>query len=514
MAERNVLATRGMQFWVILCALTATAEAQTLITPSPNVPGVAQAGQVDSQPVEKAVVAVPRPRPTPSLYVGAAQSNARTLASPGFVRVAPTVGPSLVSEGLVDSTFPVRIGDAVVDARGAVIVDSTRLDPNASGLFLPSAIPVRGEAFFGTGERATLQGQGTSVAISWASDITPQSPVFGAVRLQVFSLTTDEFRVNTPQAWLQWQDVLFGVTDSLFTDLDVNPDTIDLNGPNARPYFVGGHPQIRCTLLEPTEWAIDPSGFYVNASIELPNPDLYVPSDQDYAAFARYPDCVMTVKYQEGEWQTHRCPPSDKRDLYDESWHVQLGTLLRDLGVENAAASVREEAVGWGVQLSARVTVFGGSDGCDLLRDYAFLSFVYGEGIGEYFSDLRTVSATNDAAYNSTTNALTALPLSAFVVGYQHQWTDTLRSTAVYSRIDLDSTQIPGGDTTTLPYRRGEYISINLMYHLHPCVEDGAHNFAEHHFFAGVEYLYGVKENLSGATGDDHRVMCVLAASK
>src|SRR4051812_47627760 len=43
-------------------------------------------------------------------------------------------------------------------ARAAIFADDTHLDEFAEGTFVPSAIPVAGHPFFGTGTRANLQG--------------------------------------------------------------------------------------------------------------------------------------------------------------------------------------------------------------------------------------------------------------------------------------------------------------------------------------------------------------------
>ena len=109
--------------------------------------------------------------------------------------------------------FPVRVTDLQGYARGAVVVDSTRLDPNALGLFLPSAIPVKGEAFHGLGERAAVQGQGSSFGFSWLADLGAES-VTGAAKAQVETTQSGELTVSAPQAHLTWKNMLFGLTDS------------------------------------------------------------------------------------------------------------------------------------------------------------------------------------------------------------------------------------------------------------------------------------------------------------
>ena len=441
-------------------------------------------------------------------------SSGQSIATPSF---AMPIDDTFVAEdqmeamikrvlpGLRRPGFPLRVSDVAVNTRGAVVIDSTRLDPAAQGLFLPSAIPAEGEPFFGTGWRSTVQGQGSSVSLSWLASVGA-TPLFGAVRLEVSTATVNQFDIFTPQAWLQWDRFTFGITDSTFTDTDVVPDTVDINGPNSRAWIRGGQPQIRYRLVEPFDTKSDPSGAYVNTSVEMPISDVYAPAGMGYSSFAATPDIVVAGRYQEGEWAKNPCHGGR---VYDEWWHVQCAGLFRSLGVERSDDSVRENAFGWGAQLTTRYTIFRDCE----LTDYAFASATVGEGIGRYFNDLHLVSAIYDAAYDNVVNDLTPLPVVAWFAAYQHEWTPHLRSTAVFSQIQLDSRQIPGG--TASLYESGDYISCNVMYHHEPCTTDKkTGDKIEHNFFAGVEYLYGQKDNLVGGSGDAHRLMFVIAASK
>jgi hypothetical protein len=408
--------------------------------------------------------------------------------------------------------FPVRITDLQGYARGAVVVDSTRLDPNALGLFLPSAIPVKGEPFYGLGERATVQGQGSSVGFNWLADVGGAS-VTGAAKAQVQTTQSGELTVTAPQAFLQWKDMLFGLTDSAFTDMYAIPDTIDLAGPNARTWLKNGQPQLRYTI-SPTNAATNPTGFYEMLSVEMPGADVYLPSTPPgapiYTTFSRYPDFVASFDCRHGEFVENPC--THNKNVYSEFWHLKWGSVFRDLGVERADNTVRDTAFGWGTQLSGQYTVFRSA--CGGLRDFLYFSATYGNGVSHYINDLHLVSAVNDAAFDRVNGIVTPLPVFAYYGAVTHEWGEKLRSTAVYSHVDLNSEQIPGGSTTTLPYRRGETISINLMYHSEPCVDDSSKTKKiEHHFVAGLEYLFGQKENLGGAFGADHRVMFMVGAA-
>ena len=164
--------------------------------------------------------------------------------------------------------FPIRITDVQGYARAAVVVDTTRLDPSAisSGFFLPAAIPAKGEAFYGLGERTTFQGQGTSAGFSWFADLGENS-ITGATKAEVTTSSTGDPTLIATQAWLAWKNVTFGITDSVFTDVDCEPDTVDVGGPNARPWFRSGQAQIRYTFSPPNS-KNDPTGLYLTGSVE------------------------------------------------------------------------------------------------------------------------------------------------------------------------------------------------------------------------------------------------------
>jgi hypothetical protein len=292
--------------------------------------------------------------------------------------------------------------------------------------------------------------------------------------------------------------------------LNTMPESGDLAGPSGRPAIRNGstsQAQIRYSFLIPDEV----SGLYGDVSVEMPGPDVNLPAGLGYSTFSRYPDFVTTFRYQAADVVQDPC---DGGQYIDERWHLQFGTLVRDLGVEGDGISVnpvRTTATGWGTQLSGRMKIFPLLNPCGNLSDYMMFTVTYGNGIGHYFADLHNVDAVNDAAYNAITDDLTPLPLFAYYAGYQHDWLPHLRSTAVYSHIDLDSQVVPGSMT---PYHRGDYFSINLVAHSEPCTPIDAERNARLSFFGGMEYLFGQRENLAGDWGANQRVMLFFGASK
>jgi hypothetical protein len=464
------------------------------IGPSVTVPdliGRAFGGQLPARPVPSPEAALPAAPDGNRAPAAAAIADANSTESSYFT-LSPTI-----------------------NARAAAVVDTTPLNSAAMGLFMPSAIPARGQANFGLGEQTTFQGTGSSGGLDWAANI-PEigSPVNGGVRVELLPTPAGDVSASLTQAWISWSNLTFGQTDSTFNDLLAIPETIDLGGPISRTAMLKNTTEIRYTIWQPSaaDLKASPTGFYANVAAEMPNTEIFVPTG--FQTFSRYPDFVATLKYQDGVWGATNCTQSK---YFEEAWHVQLGALVRDLGVEDSNKQnsvLREETTGWGLQLSGRYTI---PHDCDLY-DFVIFNAVGGEGLARYFNDLSLVSPVNDAAFNPTSHELEPLPVFGYFLAYQHDWNRNFRSTACYSHLDLDSNNLvlaPGAS----PYRHGDYVSVNLIFHYDVCIQAGASSPpktppTEHTLYAGIEYLYGHIEDLNGDRGQDQRLMFMVAATK
>ena len=196
---------------------------------------------------------------------------------------------------------------------------------------------------------------------------------------------------------------------------------------------------------------------------------------------------------------------------YIEYWHVQLGSVARNLGLENDNNAFEQTVAGWGVSLSGALRFFLNND--LEVREGLFYSVTYGEGIVHYIVDVQSSSLKtfgNDAIVNSA-GELVALPALAWYVSYQHNWTNDLRTSITYSHVVLDSSISPGQSVS--PYRFGEYAGINLVYHRDFTIATDKPG-TSHTFFTGLEFLYGQRQSLDGALGHDNRILLMLAFSK
>ena len=438
-----------------------------------------------AQNVNDQLVLPPPPRPVAEVEMVPDEEGNYAMAVPSTLPV---------SEALVNTNY---LG------RGALFGDSTRLADFAKGTFLPSAIPVAGQPFHGTDARAGVQASGSAVRVN--AYAPPSYGITAAAHAQLMvdnasfatadSANTVDFSVR--QVFVQLNRLQVGVMDTAFSDPSAMPETLDLAGPNARitAYDAGvggGQGRISYDLLSDS-----PEGFEIVASIEQAIPEI-TPVNAVDKTLARYPDFICSAQYVEGVWSNRR---------FEETWHLQLANVFRDLGLESPNGS-NDSAFGWGTALSGAYRLKVNPNASSL--DRVMFSVGYGEGISHYFVDLNAASDTGDAVVNSV-GALEALPVLAWYTAYSHNWTDWLRSTATFSQVNLDSTN--SLSATASPYRRGNYVGANLVYH-ESFYSSEKPDAAQQNFFTGVEYLYGTKDTLDGADGEAHRLMFIVAISK
>lgn len=386
--------------------------------------------------------------------------------------------------------------------RAAVISDSTRLAGHANGYFLPSAIPVTGQAFFGTGQRASVQGNGSAIDIQGIV-ADPGIYMEGRVQLAVTSATFpivaggDAFNAGIRQAYGRINRLTLGVMDTAFADPSAEPETLDLAGPSAKiTTNPSGFGSATTGRISYEVFSDEPDGFDTFLSLEDPRP--YLPAIAGSGTFATYPDFVASMQYVAGDWI---------EGSFYERWHVQYAAVIRDLGLEFADAT-EQNVFGWGMALSGAYRFQPRR--CLTTSNRLMFSVAYGEGISRYITDLNKAPDTFDAVLDGT-GTLVALPALAWYVGYSHNWTDNLRSTATYSQVDLDS--VPSPVVALSPYTEGQYVGVNLVYHDTFFITEAGKD-KPHNFYTGLEWLYGHKTSLDGADGDAHRIMWVTVISK
>jgi hypothetical protein len=151
----------------------------------------------------------------------------------------------------------------------------------------------------------------------------------------------------------------------------------------------------------------------------------------------------------------------------------QVASLYRLGGFQPTGERIRTDSA-WGLNFTGTI----------LLKDTSkfYYQVVFGEGIGSY-------RGLPDAApQTATTDQL--LGLTGWMVGFRQDWTDRLNSNFTYAENALENTLLQSRDDV----RGTSYLAANLIWEPVDRVN------------VGIEYLYGVRENVSREKGDAHRL--------
>jgi hypothetical protein len=259
---------------------------------------------------------------------------------------------------------------------------------------------------------------------------------------------------------------LIGQEWSTFVDLDQSPAPIllDFNGP-------AGQTAMRQAMVRYTYDL--KNGNTVFAAIENPETDVDVASGAA-TAINHYPDLIAGWKHKAG-WG-----------------HFGLRGLVRNLAVENApgeATTYDKNKWGYGLAASGRWYPFQ-NDKAAYAKDSFLFLIQGGTGIGRYIAEGISLAGATDA--NKDLHLLTSWGGN---VGYQHFWTDGLRSTVVYghSQTKLDSFMVAG------THESSDSVHANLIWSPVPSVD------------LGVEYIWGHAVDKDDAQGFMNRLQMSAA---
>lgn len=320
-------------------------------------------------------------------------------------------------------------------------------DPKNTGddnRFVPAKIPVAGDPDSGGKPVANVNAKGTRLNFEARAPGYAGSPRF-FFQNDFFGSGEGEFNFRVRHVYGQIFNVIVGHTYGVLEDPDIWPDTVDYKGPNAMVLA-------RMALLH-YQLRLGPQWL---ATVGLEQPDSS-PDGPDATGVNHAPDGGFNLRWEKAK-----------------IGHAQLAAVFRDIGARSDSLGDRQ-ALGWGTNLSAAFTVFGG--------DTVLGQATVGQGIGSLGND--TTTFDTDAAFDEHGD-LVALPYAAAFAGYTHRWAEDWRSTATYGFVNLEPEASQGPDA----YRRTHYASVNLVWQLRK------------HLSVGVEALYGHKETQSRATGD------------
>jgi len=265
--------------------------------------------------------------------------------------------------------------------------------------------------------------------------------------------TSSKADLRLRQAWAQLDnfvlggDLRMGQAWTAWDDLGALPETMDLKGPNGAQKK--RHPLIR--------WARDFQDKYT-LWIGLENPDYKITNGDTESA---WPDTVVSLKWQ-GDWG-----------------HLKPALIGRQIKGDDANAG-SDTAIGWGTQLAGKikVPVLGEKD------NFKF-QVVYGSGIGSYNND----KGYDDALFNIGGDLKTIDSFEGYGA-FQHWWTGSLRSSAVFGWVDVDNRDEQSDDSLN----RTLYTAANLVWSPYKQVD------------IGMEYLWGKRENKNNDDGTANRI--------
>lgn len=238
-----------------------------------------------------------------------------------------------------------------------------------------------------------------------------------------------------------------GQTWTTFTDPSAVPQTLDMEGAvsnvNRRQGLVRWDQPLFDGRLK---WAI---------AVENPEFDYVQPSMVQGEGRTESPDFITHLRFNE-EWGT-----------------FQAACVIRELGFQPTVGPI-VQSYAWGFNFTGSFLV--------LERTKGYFQITFGEGVGSY-------RGSPDAVATGPTTAA-ILPMFGWMVGVHHEWTDSLTSNLTFSHLSLDVQ--PGQDPASMADTT--YLAVNLIATPYERV------------FCGIEYLYGIREDVSGARGDANRL--------
>jgi DcaP outer membrane protein len=350
--------------------------------------------------------------------VEAPQVQQRLAEIEQSIRVLPELTQKELAEPDFPGSFTIPGTEAAIRFGGQVRTVFVR-NLRALGTedrFVTSSIPIEGTPEAGKESRTTISASPSRME----TDFRVPTPV-GQLRAFVsgdFAGSNRTYRLR--HAFGQWHGFLIGQTWSAFSDPEAEPDGLDFEGLNAISLF--RQPGIRWTrpLSDRLELAL---------AFENPSPDITGASGVN-----QVPDVIARLRFNAGE------DPAERRLLFRGAGHTQAAVLFRQIrGEPNDRPNQTLSTAGIGVHFSGRLQAPWRK------QDYVKFATAAGRGIGRYITDLGTLGG-QDAVYDADQNTLHALRVYSTYIGYEHWWTEALRSTGTFGVVFVNNVDIQAAD--------------------------------------------------------------------
>lgn len=275
--------------------------------------------------------------------------------------------------------------------------------------------------------------------------------------------TGDNNGLHVSHVYAKYRGLTAGRTNSLFTDGEAEPFTIDSEGPN-------GYPDM---TLFTAYWEQNFTKNFSGAiGIDAPSASFSYASTTGEVN-QRIPAIPLYLQYA---WA-------------DGDSHIRLSGIVRPMTYRNLVKNSNSTLIGGGVQISGMTHIAGG------------LSFqfngAFGKGIGNYLQDDNDLGL--DAVATNEAGKLEAVTSMGITGGLAYELTPKLTGNLVYSHLTnwMPDGYLDNGDT----YRYGDYCAANLVYAFNKFIS------------AGIEYDYGHRKAIDGTGLHANRLQAQLAVT-
>lgn len=346
--------------------------------------------------------------------------------------------------------------DTKVKIYGYAKLDAIYTDTDGGGKYAysPKAVPLDSQqdglpdnSFF-MHARQTRLGIATSTSTDYGMFKTKiEGDLFGAGGTETYS---NSYGLRLRRAYGELGHLLVGQEWSTFIDLASYAETVDFGGP-------AGSLFIRQPLIRWTQ----PMGFG-SLQFALENPESTFTSKDSSAPTGSdgeyIPDIIVRANVDTG------------------FGHFSLAAMGRQLIIDDGLYD--DDTFGGAASFTAVIPTFN--------KDKFRFQFNYGNALGRYME-----AEFADAFINPVTRKIETNVQFGGLVAYQHFWTDSLRSTLIYSYAERDNDLKYVADTVDKSYQS---VHANLFWSPVKRI-----NF-------GLEYIWAMREVENGEDGDINRL--------
>ncbi len=337
---------------------------------------------------------------------------------------------SYVTKGDLPNSFKIPGTDTSVKIGGYIKLDAIKDIKGKVGGTVSTAplVPLDGSA------AAKRSGQSSVTARQSRVNVQTQTPT-GWGTLNTFvegdfygaggsETVTNSASFRLRHAYAELGSVLAGQTWTTFYDPIAAPETLDFGGP------VGESQGLRQGQLR---YSMPLAGGTLAVAVENPEGDFFQSQHDALIAGGSVDPSIHIDKW----------PDLVARYTMAGSWgRLSASGVLRYLSFDNRGSAAvngivgRDSTFAGGAGLTGRINTFG--------KDSILFSALGGPGMGRYILGL---GLGGDAGYVNARGELKTQMAWGAMLGYQHYWTDTVRSTLVAGRNQVDNPSPTSGGT-------------------------------------------------------------------